>query len=453
MKRFEPSPRSDRWKFRGAGLCALALATLSAPALGGEAAPLEKRACQTTGNALTEIGCELRRSISLVSPTLVVAGPPTADATLNQPGELARRVARVVSGSMGEKARHHPEAVDLARAQSLAREPGTLLYLSIEIAHGKIRVTGDVYRVKKNFWDRVKDREPTPTQHGFAERALDPEVRSFLPFVPVVAKVTGQAVPPERAPVALACGDPDHDGSAEIAFVGRHRVFLGRIQGKRFVIQAERSWSSLSPVAPAPLREPIAAAWFRPDGTLDVGSSDRARFVRLNQALEPVATSERRIPWAGGCAEFDATGVTPRLIPCLKEDPPPASLTIAGSLDSVTTEEGNEQSVAVAARDARTNEVIVHHARIQARLKEAGAQLAVSDLNGDGQLELVSSKNTHDPRGDALAIHTLTADGKLERKVLVPVNEGITALTVCPQPSEGLAPVLVGTRTRLWVVR
>ena len=59
---------------------------------------------------------------------------------------------------------HAPEAVDLARAQSLAREPGTLFYLSIEIAHGKIRVTGDVYRVKKNFWDRVKDREPTPTQ-------------------------------------------------------------------------------------------------------------------------------------------------------------------------------------------------------------------------------------------------------------------------------------------------
>ena len=86
-------------------------------------------------------------------------------------------------------------------------------------------------------------------------------------------------------------------------------------------------------------------------------------------------------------------------------------------------------------------------------MKEAGAQLAISDLNGDGQLELVSSKNTHDPSGDALAIDTITAEGKLERKVVVPVNEGITALAVCPQPSNGLAPILVGTRTRLWVIR
>jgi hypothetical protein len=253
--------------------------------------------------------------------------------------------------------------------------------------------------------------------------------------------------------VALACGDANGDGSSEIAFVGRHRVYLGRIEGKRFVTLAEASWSSLSPIAPAPLKEPIAAAWFRPDGTLDIGSSDRESFVRLNEELKPIARATRRIPWGGSCAGFDGTALSSHPVRCLEGDPAPRDRRLDLSLDSVTTGTSPSEAPALAGREARTHQVTVVSTEHRAQLKEAGAQLAVSDLNGDGRLEVLTSENTHEAGRDVLTIHTLGDAGKLERKVRIPVNEGITALAVCPQPSDGVAPVVVGTERRLWVVR
>lgn len=88
-----------------------------------------------------------------------------------------------------------------------------------------------------------------------------------------------------------------------------------------------------------------------------------------------------------------------------------------------------------------------------ARLEAAGAQLAVGDLDGDGQPEILSSSDTLDESGDALVVHTWQDDGKLVERLRVAVPTGVRALAACPADGSGLAAVLVATPGELWVLR
>src|SRR5262249_18316220 len=79
-------------------------------------------------------------------------------------------------------------------------------------------------------------------------------------------------------------------------------IVLGRIGVGRFDSATTVSWSDLSPVAPRPLREPIAAAEIRPGRWVDVGITDRASGLRLSPALAPLAKLDASIPGArAGC--------------------------------------------------------------------------------------------------------------------------------------------------------
>ena len=371
-------------------------------------------------NALTEIACELGQQLPVRGPTLVVVATPTADATLRDPTRLAGRIASVVAAGLGASARSHPVDASLGSAQLAAAKQGTLLYLEPQVSAGRLRVVANIYPIARSFWDRVREPQPNPTGHGFSERSLDPELRSFLAPVPLVVSTTTLAAPPERAPVALACGDADNDGSYEVAFVGRRRVALGRFRGDRFVATATKEWAELSAIAPAPLREPVAGVQFRSGLGLEVGISDRANFVRLDASLAPTSVAPRRIPHAGSCLELSGHELNPKLVRCVSGDPAPSAyppLALDGVVASTTllSKEGKPTTY-VAAYQAQDDSVIIAGGgKVLARLENVGAQLSLADLDGDGNPELLSSRATLAPTEDALLVHSLLPDGSSPR--------------------------------------
>jgi len=417
------------------------------------------RAC-TAGraSALSELGCELAQALGkLPASALVVAAPLVSDAKLADAAQLSSRLVSVTAGALGLKS--SGEAATVARARSLAAQAGTLVHLVPEVQRGELRITADVYPVPRSFWDRVRDPEPNPRAHAFASRRLDAELRAFFPAVPLVAKRTDKAQTGEQSPVALACGDLNGDGSLEAVIVGRAKAQLGRVRAGRFVATATVAWTQLSPLSRAPLREPIGSASLEPGRWVDIGLSDRLDAVRLDASFTLREKLGRRLPWpGGGCSKILGTSVRPELEACAKGDDPPKSMPLEKPADAVA-------GATVLGRDGKARQVralrvfnestvlLRDDAGQSARLDGSGAQLAVGDLDGDGQPEILSSSDTLEDTGDALVVHTWQTDGKLVERFRVAVPTGVRALAVCPAEGVGLAATLLATPGELWVLR
>jgi hypothetical protein len=97
--------------------------------------------------------------------------------------------------------------------------------------------------------------------------------------------------------------------------------------------------------------------------------------------------------------------------------------------------------------------VLVDDRGRRARISGVGAQLAIGDLDGDGQPELVSGSDTLDPAADALVVHTWQDDGKLVERLRIGVPSGVRAVAICPPESAGQAPIAVATGDGVWIVR
>jgi hypothetical protein len=313
--------------------------------------------------------------------------------------------------------------------------------------------------VPRNFWDRVRDPTPSPAAHAFASRRLDAEVRSFLPPVPLLAQKVLKAKSPERQPLALACEDVDRDGSLELLLVGRRHIRLGRIRKNEFVSHASAEWTALSPVAQSPLREPIGAAAVYPGAHIDLGLSDRARAIRLDPGLQLKQSIGRRLPWPdGGCSKFDGIALARQRVPCHAGDAalPWADFghrtdAIAGA--SLVGRDGRRRSYAVGRIAGADTAVLRDSLNRTAQLQGVGAQLAVGDVDGDGQPELLSGANTLKPEGDAMLIHTWLDDGSVRERLRLSVPTGVYALAVCPPESLGPATIAIATRGSIWIVR
>lgn len=449
-------------------LSATLVALAVAPAVSAEPTPPPPPALAPAASAaaLGAVATRLAAELSGAPPgALVVASPLHSDDPAPRGAELVARVASIVAGALGNGASSRPEPMSLAAARNAGRHAGGIVYVQVEIVRGELRVTADGYVVPTNVWERVRRPEPPSSAHAFASARIDAEVRGFLAPVPLVAGKIDRATSEDRDVVAIGCGDADDDGALELITVGRRRVATGRLRAGKFVTLHAASWSELSPVAPAPLREPIGAVALVPRGDergsfIDVGLTDRARGVRFDAALRPLAPLAG-VPIGNGdgdlCARFIAGAAAPELAKCTPSDPAldfgpvgPADTLAAGA---VVTARGAPVTV-VAARDPATGEVRLFSGEATATLSGAGAQLAIADLDGDGDPEIVYGADVLAPAEDALVISSWHPGEPVRERVRLAVPAGVRAVAVCPPVGGGAAPIAIATASaEVWVVR
>jgi hypothetical protein len=287
-----------------------------------------------------------------------------------------------------------------------------------------------------------------------AKRALDAEVRPYLPSITLAAREVTRLGPAESDVVALACGELDGSGVTTLASVGRTFVTFGTYRAGKYTVLSRREERELAPVAPVPLREPIGTAWITPAHALELGLSDRAHAVRLRGTQ--AETLEARLPWpGGGCANLDPPLVVPRAVRCAKNEPSISAPALPEPLDalagaSIVSRAGDVRLVR-AGRLAAGAVVMTDGAR-EIRLDRAGAQLAVADLDGDGAPELVTSLDTLDPRADAVVVYSWLGS-VLNERFRVAVPAGVRALAVCPAPADRMPNLVLASSDALWVIR
>jgi len=449
----------------GAILCALASAPTPASAQSPPAPP--RTAVARIADALAEAIARTPQR------ALVAAAPLTSDAPAPRGAQLAGALAAQVAGRRGPSAHARAEPLALHAAREAARGESVLVHLTLEVAGGKLRATADVYPVPRNVWARIKNPEPGPIAHAFAEAPIDAEVRSYLTPLPLVAGRVERARNFESDVVALACGDVDQDGAPEIVAVSRRRVSTVRLRGGRVQILRSRSWPDLSPVAPAPLREPIGFASIvaAPGGAsfVDVGLTDRAKSVRLDGALRTLTSFPGiAVPdgAASACTRIHDLTVTGPLGPCLAGDAVPRAASIGGRYDAFASaglfSPRGEPYTVWAGREGGALEMR-DDAGHRTALDSVGAQLAVGDLNQDGEPEIVASLDTANPLDDAVVVRSWSRaapiplgagpSARLHEVLRIPAPAGVHAIAVCPPDGPGPAPFVVATTDELWVVR
>jgi hypothetical protein len=258
--------------------------------------------------------------------------------------------------------------------------------------------------------------------------------------------------------VALGCGDLDGDGELDIVAVGRRRIEKGRIRAGRFESTATASWAALSPVAPSPLREPIASVVLSPGQHVDIGLTDRRSGVRLSSALAAVGLLDQPVPWFGvGCLARTGIGLgAPR--PCASGESSTISVGSVTDVDAmagsrVVSADGRARTVVAWRERATLTAVLLDDAGRSVRVPGVGGQIAIGDVDFDGAPEIVSGADTPAPASDVLTIRSWGRDGQLRERFRLPVPDGIKALSVCPADAARPASIVVATGAGMWVVR
>jgi hypothetical protein len=427
-------------------------------------------------SAIAQIVEALARDLARApSRALVAAAPLVSDAPAPRAAQLVGTLATQLAGRRGSGSHARAEPLALPAAREAAHGDSALVHIAVEIASGKLRATADVYPVPRSVWAKIRDPEPGPVAHAFAEAPLDAEVRTYLGPIPLVAANVERAKNFESDVIALACGDIDRDGAPEIVVVSRRRVSAVRLRGGRVVPERSRNWPDLAPVAPAPLREPIGfATLLAPSGPegpsfVDVGLTDRAKSVRLDGELRVSGSfAGIAVPDGAGsaCTRLPGLVMTGPLGPCMPGDPPPLAGSIGGQYDAFASARllstRGEPYVVWAGRE---------HGALEARddaghktaLESIGAQIAVGDLDQDGEPEIIASLDTANPLDDAVVVRSWSRSmsiplgagpgARLKEVLRIPAASGVRAIAVCPPDGPGPAPFVVATSDELWVVR
>lgn len=434
-------------------------------------APLSAQA-----GAVSTAGEAAVKGLGTAPPSVrVVAAPFRGDVAGARGEELATQVAAWLAGRLGTRAQAHPTPLPLAQARAAARRETALVHVQVTLAKGELRVTADLYPTPPTAWDRARGLSPPPTGHGFGVAPVDAEVRSFLPPVMLEQARVKRVRHGEGDVLAVACGDVDGDGGLDLVLVSRARVAVGTVKGASFVAARTLPWASLAPLAPVPLREPLAGAVASAEGGaagLWVGTTDRGA-VHLDDRLR-VTRAARGLP-VSSLATLDRDGqgavglcaaVTPEalafegpLSPCGVPDgsreaghdvraEAPAPRYDGVALTRLVDRAGKAATVVAAREPSGKLRVRVGDGEVKT-LDDVGAQVAVADLDQDGVLEVVTTASTGD---DILVITSLGPQGPSTR-LKVPAAAGVRALAVCP-PEDRAVPALVAVvGNEVWLVR
>ena len=390
---------------------------------------------------------------------LVVAAPLVTDQPSPHGDDLALRLATVLAGKLGGAAHAYPHVASLANARAAAGHSAGLVFVSAQIEKGELRATVDVYPVVANGWDRVRMTAPAARAHAYASSAIDAEIRTFLPVITLEQAQVRKAHHDEVDVLAAACGDLDGDGGMEIALVSRTRVAVGHLRGKvgeeKFVVSKSAEWSVLAPRVATPLREPLAGAVFA-SAALFVGTTDRGG-VELGPNLDarsllrgiPIARSGKAI-----CAHVDnaASAFFGDLRGCSLTSDATASAAPLPRLDAlafadIVDKHGAAREIATArGGDAK---LVVRLGTASRSFDEAGAQVAVGDLDQDGIPEIVTTRDAAD---DAIEIWSYDGTQTRERKKIA-AEGGVSALAICPPEVNGVPALVAVVGSEVWLVR
>jgi hypothetical protein len=393
--------------------------------------------CAPSQSSLSFIGCSLAQQLALgpsAGAVTVTVVDLKSDRELPTPAALRERVQAAVTTALGPRS---PDAKP-SDARKLRVE------LTIEKSGGVLRVSAEVRRAT-GLWQRIRHAKPSAERHGFVEAPLDAELRALIPPPPLVVSEILKLKAPERGIVALACGPLGSDGGQELALVSRGNVRVGRVVGRAFAERKRASWSSLSAIAPAPLREPIASAEITAQGALRVGLTDRKDGLELSRDLSVVARFPGLLPApGGGCVERSPLGLLAGWGSCTGSG---NSRTQPATLDAIAGQSGTQLG-----RDQASGKLNGARPELALAKSRVGAQLALGDADSDGAPDLAFSADTLDAARDRLTLVTLAGD-KLVPRFELPAP-GITAVAICAgREGPGMAPVVVATGDELWLIR
>ncbi|HTQ08138.1 MAG TPA: hypothetical protein VMI54_29995 [Polyangiaceae bacterium] len=433
----------------------LALGFATAPCL---ASPTEHAPPCARGpsGSLSELACGLVRGLGANARNAVVVGvtaPPSSSTPL-QPG-IAVNMAVKVALALGRGASAWPRVEDRA---GLGRflSPRPLVVVETRLAGDRVEASAQLFAPRAAPSSGAPGPAGEPLLRVTERHGIDAETHVWLPPVAIARREFFQLGPSDGDVVALACGDLDGSGVPTLASIGRTFVTLGTLAGGKYAPGARREERALAPVAPVPLREPLATAWITPDRSLDFGLSDRAHATRLAEGGQAVGLAAR-LPWpGGGCATLDGLLVAPRVAPCTQDEPPRNDAVGSEPLDAiagaVVVRRDGSARVVRAGREAKDGAVVVTDGAQTVRLEHAGAAIAIADLDGDGAPELVTSVDTLDPRADAVIVYSWLGAGLTER-FRVEVPAGVKALALCPEVADRMASIVMATNVGLWAVR
>ncbi len=378
------------------------------------------------------MGCSLVQQLALPAGVAAVAVVDLkSDRELPAPDALRERIQNAVTLAFGA-----PSAGTKERSRLRVE-------LTVEKKGGLLRVTAEARRAT-GLWQRIRHAKPSAERRGFVEVPLDAELRALIPPPPLVVSEVLKLKAPERGIAALACGPLGSDGGQELVLVSRSSVRVGRVVGRAFAERKRVAWSTLSAVAPTPLREPIASAEITAQGNLRVGLTDRKDGLELSPELGVLARFEGLMPVAGSCVERSALGLSARFQSCAE---PAASRSQAATVDAVAGFTGLQLG-----RDVTSTRVVGARPELAQLTQHVGAQLAAGDPDSDGDAELAYSSDTLDGTKDRLTLVTLKGKHPVQRFELA--APGITAIAVCRgREGPGMAPIIVASGDELWLIR
>jgi len=338
-----------------------------------------------------------------------------------------------------------------------------LVYLQPRIAAGRLHVTADGYPMPRSVFARARIRTTEPVAHAHAHAPIDAEVRLYLKPISFAPPVVSKFVGADPGVLAEACGDLDADGSPDVVTVTRQRILRVALRAGKVERLRAKAWSTLAPVAPVPLRQPLAFATIVPPNAsasgrsyLDVSLSDRAGSVRLGSDLRLVAKlATLAVPAARAtaCTELSNLVLGTARGKCTTNDLGVAA--VKRSADALAA------AAFANRRGLMQTFTLLRHKRMayldapggEVALGVAGAQLAVGDLDQDGQPDVATTRDGLVAKYDHLRVRTLLASGTLEPRFSLPVPTGVEALAFCPPDGPGRAAIVLVSKQQVWVIR
>jgi len=411
----------------------------------------------SAGPTLAQLAAQISTQLGGVPKgALVAAGPLRTDQDASRADELVQRVvARVAASVPGSSLGPAPATMQAAR--TAAARSTAVVYLQVELQKGVLRITADEHPVVSNGWDRVRNPQPPPRAHAFAQAPIDAEVRTMLAPIALERSAVHRYRQDDTEIAAIACGDVDGDGGLELLVVSRSKVALGRFRNGHLLVERTALFAQLGPRAPVPLREPLGAAAFSTDASrLFVAHSDHGAYVLDGDLRAAKALPGFPISFGSSvaCARLqpEQSAFDGPLVRCDPSAPetlydPRVGPYDAAQVIQLRAPTGAER-VLSAVREPG-GRLRLRMGEAQLTIDGAGAQFVIGDLDLDGWPEIVTSSEGADD-----AVHVQTWDGtQLRTRLRLAAPAGVRAFGICPAEERGMPALVAAVGAELWVVR